>query len=280
MTAGDRLRATVLFSVLVHGLVLLGVGFTVDDAAPITPTLEVILTQTRSDKAPEQADFLAATSQQGGGDKETRERPRAPTSAAVPKPTEGVTPTPQKEGAPKPVFAPTQSVVSAAALEADASNDPRTEHQDIPLPTSQQLIERSMEMARLAAELERQAQAYAKRPKRKFVSANTKEYEFATYMRAWVARVEKIGNMNYPAEARARNLQGQLVLTVAVRRDGTVESIDVIQPSGYPVLDDAAVRTVRLAEPFAPIPQTKEQIDVLHITRTWQFLPGGIMRNR
>lgn len=280
ITAADRLRATVLFSMLLHGMVLLGIGFTVDDAAPITPTLEVILTQTRSETPPDKADFLAASSQQGGGDKETRERPRAPTSAAVPKPTEGVTPTPQREGAPKPVFAPTQSVVSAAAPEPETASDPRTAHQDIPLPTSRQLIERSMEMARLAAELERQAQAYAKRPKRKFVSANTKEYEFATYMRAWVARVEKIGNMNYPAEARARNLQGQLVLTVAVRRDGSVESIDVIQPSGYPVLDDAAVRTVRLAEPFAPLPQTSEQIDVLHITRTWQFLPGGIMRNR
>ena len=149
-----------------------------------------------------------------------------------------------------------------------------------PLPTSRQMIERSLEMARLAAELERQTQAYAKRPKRKFVSASTKEYEFASYMRGWVARVERIGNLNYPDEARRRNLQGQLVLTVAVRRDGSVESIDVVQPSGYPVLDEAAVRTVRLAEPFGPLPETREKIDVLHITRTGQFLPGGVMRNQ
>lgn len=280
VTAADRLRATVLFSLLLHALVVLGVGFTLDDPAPVTPTLEVILTQTRSEKPPEDADFLAASSQQGGGDRETRERPRAPTTAAVPKPTEGVTPTPQKEGAPKPVIAPTQSVITAQRVDAEQRSETKVEHRDIPLPSSQQLIERSMEMARLAAELERQSQAYAKRPKRKFVSANTKEYEFAAYMRAWVARVEKIGNLNYPDEARARNLQGQLVLTVAVRRDGSVESIDVIQPSGYPVLDDAAVRTVRLSEPFAPLPKTKENVDVLHITRTWQFLPGGVLRNR
>jgi protein TonB len=142
------------------------------------------------------------------------------------------------------------------------------------------MIERSLEMARLAAEVERQRQAYAKRPRRKFVSASTQEYEFATYMRAWVARVERIGNLNYPDEARRRNLQGQLVMTVAIRRDGSVADITVVQPSGYAILDEAAIRTVRLAEPFGPLPKTSENIDELYITRTWQFLPGNIMRNQ
>jgi protein TonB len=99
-------------------------------------------------------------------------------------------------------------------------------------------------------------------------------------MRAWVARVERIGNLNYPDEARRRNLQGQLVMTVAIRRDGSIEDIQVVQPSGYPILDDAAQRVVRLGEPYAPLPETEERIDVLHITRTWQFLPGNVMRNR
>ena len=47
-----------------------------------------------------------------------------------------------------------------------------------------------------------------------------------------------------------------------------------------PTLDDAAVRTIRLAEPYAPLPATAEGVDVLHITRTWQFLPGNVMRNQ
>jgi periplasmic protein TonB len=148
-----------------------------------------------------------------------------------------------------------------------------------PLPSSRELIEQSLEVARLAAEIERQSEAYAKRPRRKFVSANTREYEFAAYMRAWVARVERIGNLNYPEEARRSNLSGQLVLTVAVRRDGSVERIDVVQPSGHPLLDEAAIRTVNLATPFGPLPETRERVDVLHITRTWNFLPGGTLRN-
>ena len=278
---GDRLGATLAFSLIAHGVLALGVGFTIDDPAPVVPTLDIILTTTRSDQAPKQADYLAQASQQGGGESDTPERPREPQPAPVPKPDEGLAPAPIQAAAPRPqpdVRQPVLTTTRPADLRADSRD--LTPSPPKPLPSSRELIERSLEMARLAAELERQTAAYAKRPKRKFVSASTQEYEFASYMRAWVARVERIGNLNYPDDARRRNLQGQLVLTVAIRRDGTVESIDIVQPSGYPVLDEAATRTVRLAEPFGPLPETKEKIDVLHITRTWQFLPGNVMRNQ
>jgi protein TonB len=278
---GDRLGATLAFSLIAHGVLALGVGFTIDDPAPVVPTLDIILTTTRSDQAPKQADYLAQASQQGGGESDTPERPREPQPAPVPKPDEGLAPAPIQAAAPKPqpdVRQPVLTTTRPADLRADSRD--LTPSPPKPLPSSRELIERSLEMARLAAELERQTAAYAKRPKRKFVSASTQEYEFASYMRAWVARVERIGNLNYPDDARRRNLQGQLVLTVAIRRDGTVESIDIVQPSGYPVLDEAATRTVRLAEPFGPLPETKEKVDVLHITRTWQFLPGNVMRNQ
>lgn len=279
ITPGDRLRATALFSLLVHALLVFGIGFAVDDAAPLVPTLDIILTETRSETPPEQADFLAASSQQGGGESEQAKRPSEPTSADVPKATPGVAAVEQPVGAPKPREASSQPVLTAQAEVPEIALNTQ-ERPDLPLPDRRQMIERSLEMARLAAEIERQSQAYAKRPKRKFISANTREYEFAAYMRAWVARVERIGNLNYPDEAKRRNVHGQLVMTVAVRRDGSVERIDIIQPSGYPVLDDAAMRTVRLAEPFPTLPASSEAIDVLHITRTWQFLPGGVMRNR
>lgn len=278
---GDRLGATIAFSLIAHGVLALGVGFAIDDPAPLVPTLDIILTRTESPTAPRDADFLAQSSQEGGGEAETPERPREPQPSPVPKPEPGLAPIPIEASAPRP-----QPEVRAPVLTTTRPAEQRADNRDLtpspprPLPSSRELIERSLEMARLAAELERQTAAYAKRPKRKFVSASTREYEFASYMRAWVARVERIGNLNYPDDARRRNLQGQLVLTVAVRRDGSVESIDVVQPSGYPVLDEAAIRTVRLAEPFGPLPETKERVDVLHITRTWQFLPGNVMRNQ
>jgi protein TonB len=98
-------------------------------------------------------------------------------------------------------------------------------------------------------------------------------------MSAWVARIERIGNLNYPDEARRQQLHGQLVLTVSINRDGSVKSADVIQSSGHKLLDDAALRIVKLAAPFPPIPPG-EKVDELYVTRTWQFLPGDVLRNR
>ncbi|HEX5664378.1 MAG TPA: energy transducer TonB, partial [Xanthomonadaceae bacterium] len=88
-------------------------------------------------------------------------------------------------------------------------------------------------------------------------------------------RVERVGNLNYPDEARRRRLAGTLVISVAIRRDGSVERAEIIQSSRSPMLDAAALRIVKLSEPFAPLPETAEDVDILHVTRTWQFLPGG-----
>ncbi|MEJ2426591.1 MAG: energy transducer TonB, partial [Candidatus Thiodiazotropha sp.] len=131
-------------------------------------------------------------------------------------------------------------------------------------------------IARLTAELERKTQAYAKMPKRKAISASTKEYKYAAYLDAWRRKVERIGNLNYPDQARRDKLYGNLVLHVAVKSDGSVETIRVLHSSGHQLLDDAAVRIVRLAAPFSPFPnEIREETDILDITRTWQFLRSG-----
>jgi protein TonB len=131
-------------------------------------------------------------------------------------------------------------------------------------------------MARLAAEVERREAQYARRPKRKFVSASTQEYAYAQYLKQWVERVERVGNANYPERARAERLDGRLVMTVAVRRDGSVESVVLNTPSRYEVLNQAARRIVELAGPYPAVPQTSEPVDVLHITRTWHFRNGAV----
>lgn len=278
---GDRLGATLVFSLIAHGVLALGVGFAVENPAPLRPTLDVILTQTRSEQRPDDPNFLAQASQQGGGDSEKAERPSEPVSSPVPKNQPGIAPVPVSPATPPPQPERTQQVLSTQADSAQQVPDAdRVPTPDTQLPSARHLMEQSMEMARLAAEIERDSQTYAKRPKRKFISANTAEYEFASYMRGWVARVERIGNLNYPDEARRRNLVGQLLMTVAVRRDGSVERIDIIRSSGYPMLDEAALRIVRLGEPYPPLPETNEQVEILHITRTWEFQPGNVLRNR
>jgi len=101
---------------------------------------------------------------------------------------------------------------------------------------------------------------------------------------AWVHRIERIGNLNYPDAARLRGLHGNLILTVVLAPDGRVRDVSVNRSSGYRVLDDAAVRIVHLAAPFPPIPRDKDadghRITELAITRTWQFLPGNHLETR
>ena len=92
-------------------------------------------------------------------------------------------------------------------------------------------------------------------------------------MEAWRAKVERVGNLNYPEAARKRNLSGSLILDVALSADGSINQITIRRSSGQKVLDDAAIRIVELASPYAPFPaQVRKETDILHITRTWQFL--------
>jgi protein TonB len=277
----ERVRVTFMFSLLLHAVLVLGVGFAYEEPAASLPSLDVILVQSRSEDTPKDADFLANASQRGGGEHDESKRPRQPVSSAVPKPDPGLAPVELRASAPQPrPRTPTPVLRTDAQAALKVERAPAQQKEVPPTELSgRELIERSLEMARLAAEIERQSEAYAKRPKRKFISANTREYEYAAYMRAWVARVERIGNLNYPEAARNGRISGSLVMTVAVSRDGRVERIDVIQPSGQPALDEGAQRIVRLAEPFAPLPESREGVDILHITRTWQFLPGGVLRN-
>jgi protein TonB len=92
-------------------------------------------------------------------------------------------------------------------------------------------------------------------------------------MEAWRRKVENIGNLNYPEEARRKKLYGNLLLHVAVRSDGSVERVRLLKSSGHKLLDDAAINIVKLAAPYAPFPpDIRKEVDVLDITRTWQFL--------
>ena len=275
---GQRLGATMVLSLLVHGLVVLGVGFALEDAAPVMPTLDVILTRTTSPLTQAQADFLAQSSNQGGGDDDASRRPRDPQAGQLPQEDAGVAQRTARAQSPDAAPPPEARVVSSRRGE-DTMPIPeaRPTAEDQALPPGDEKIDRDLAMARLAAEIHLQSERYAKRPKRKFVSASTQEWAYATYLRAWVDRVERVGNLNYPDEARRRQLAGTLVISVAIRRDGSVERAEVIQSSGIRLLDDAALRIARLAEPYPPLPATDEPIDVLHVTRTWNFLAGGTL---
>jgi protein TonB len=142
-----------------------------------------------------------------------------------------------------------------------------------PTPSATALMTNSFKIASLSAQIRRKLQAKAERPRRKFISASTREYKYASYMEAWRAKVERVGNLNYPEAARRKKLSGNLILDVALNNDGSINQITVRRSSGHKVLDDAAIRIVELASPYSPFPDhIREETDILHITRTWQFL--------
>lgn len=172
---------------------------------------------------------------------------------------------------PQPAKKETPEITEQAEV---AENEPAPEEKETPpMPSATTLLTNSFKIASLSAEIRRKLEAKAERPRRKFISASTKEYKYAAYMEAWRAKVERVGNLNYPDEARRKNLTGSLILDVALNADGSVNQITIRRSSGSKILDDAAVRIVELSAPFAPFPdQIREETDILHITRTWQFL--------
>jgi protein TonB len=270
----DRFAISMLIALVLHAIVGLGVGFVVD-FKPLThplETLDVVLVNWRSESAPEEADFLAQASQEGGGESTEASRPSQDIAGILPGPTDGTDLLDQPEQA--------SSVTDAAREQVLIENDQSEFSQQItsiaqpepPLPTAAQLRQESMTMAKLQPGVQHNREFESKLPRRKWISANTREYEFAAYMQAWVAKVERVGNLNYPEEVRRLKLVGDLIMTVGIKQDGSVESIDISRSSGLPQLDQAAKRIVRLAGPYSPLPDhISRSVDILHITRTWRF---------
>ena len=280
-TGADLFGATLLFSLLLHGVVILGITFDAEKPKPSVPTLDVTLVDVANQEQPDKADFLAQASNSGGGDQDKAARPSEPVSGPLPTPNQGLTAQPKEAQAPAPTErTPAQLLTTSGetGFAVDTTKE-QVEQKERPVPISDEDVQRKLEMAKLSAEVREQSQAYAKRPKKKFISSNTREYVYAAYMKGWVGRVERVGNLNYPDEARRQGVYGELVLTVSLNRDGTIKSMDVIKSSGHKLLDDAAQRIVRLAAPFPALPPDKTRVDELYITRTWQFLPGNVLRN-
>ena len=272
--SNDRLAVSFLMALVLHAVILLGVGFAMD-FKPLThplETLDVVLVNWRSETKPDEADFLAQASQQGGGESTEASKPSQENTGTSPGPADGEDPLDQQEQMSSVADAARELVVVEADSAELTQQITSIEQPEPPMPSAAQLMQESMTMAKLQPGIQRERESQSKLPRRKWISANTREYEFAAYMQAWVAKVERVGNLNYPEEIRRLKLTGDLVMTVGINLDGSVESIDIQRSSGMPQLDQAATRIVRLAGPYSPLPDTiNASIDVLHITRTWRF---------
>lgn len=174
-----------------------------------------------------------------------------------------------------------QIVQTETRTERQASRpEERTEPQEEPLPQSEKksLMERSLEIASLEARFDAQQRAYARKPRvMRVTAASTLKSSNAWYVQNWVSKVTRVGNINYPTEARQAGIYGTLRMLVSLKKDGTIKEVAILQSSGSTVLDDAAIRIVRMAAPFAPFPEEMRQdVDELEIIRTWSFQRRGL----
>jgi protein TonB len=272
----DRFMVFLVLALAVHALLFLGVSFgiSLNPVPRLADTLDVVLVQWRSEEEPEKADYLAQANQQGGGETTEKSRPAEPVSGEIPTPLEGQDPVQAEEQIPVQE-AEVREIVAVETEQSQALQQTSVEQPDFERPDASKLMQQSMDMASIKPELSRQRQSVSRLPKREFISANTKQYEFASYMSAWVSKVERVGNLNYPSDLRRKKLHGDLVLTVGIFQNGTVESIDVRRSSGIPEIDEAAIRIVQMAAPYSPLPDNiTDRVDILHITRTWRFETG------
>ena len=285
VTTDDRLGLTLFLAAVVHVLVILGIGFDFEPREPAIPpklTMDITLVHHRSEVPPEQADYLAQASQDGGGNTEEKVRPEGPVSVPNIEPAPGDAPANLTPTAPAPAPPPEPQTLARLETEADLHQPPPLPPvEEPPRPTAAELYQRSRQMASLAAEISDTFRMHAERPRKKVITARTQEYIFAAYMDAWQSKVERIGNLNYPDQAKRRRLAGSLMLQVDLNANGTVNDITLLRSSGEKILDDAAIRIVRLAAPYAPFTQAmREETDILQVIRTWQFLAGNRLTAR
>ena len=138
--------------------------------------------------------------------------------------------------------------------------------------SKEDILASANEISASDAALSNQVSNFEKQPRRKYIGARTKEYKYALYAEAWRQKVETLGNMNYPEEAREKKFSGQLRMTVSLKPDGRIDNIEINQSSGFKILDEAAKKIVELGAPYAPFPEDiRKEVDILSITRTWTF---------
>jgi len=270
----ERLEFAIFLAIALHLMLILGLSFDASKPNNSNSQIEVTLTTLPSEQAPDKTKLLAAQNQLGSGD--TADRDEITSKEASPQPqtiveefSSQTVPQQQLQHSATPATA------TAAAAQSFVTKIPESQEQlREPNEGVNPEVERlAQELANLEARLDEQSRAYSTMPRvRRLTSASAKRAIDAAYLLQWRQRVEAVGNKYYPEASERYGIYGSLRLLVIIRRDGSLEDIKVLSSSGHAVLDEAAIKIVRLAAPFAPFSaQLRATTDKLEIIRTWQF---------
>ncbi|HEY5993280.1 MAG TPA: energy transducer TonB [Gallionellaceae bacterium] len=266
-----RMSASLAISLGLHAFLLFGIVFVMPDPQNLAKSLQplqVVLVNSSSRSRPDQADALAQHNLDGGGNTEQERQAKSPLPTMI----DGKQFTPEQSAMRLQLLEQENKRLMTQLKSTHSVAPPKSAKQQATGTSGNDLVQRSLEMARLEAQINKEYDAYQKLPRRRFIGARTQEYRFAQYVENWRIKVERVGNLNYPQAARQNKIFGSLQLTVAIRADGSVEKVEINRSSGKSLLDAAAVRIVRLAAPYSPLPpDIRRDTDVLSITRTWTF---------
>lgn len=270
----SRLGAAIVLSTIMHAVALFGVTFVLPAPRSFPELLnrmEVVLVNSKSATRPKRADALAQANLDGGGDTDAKRRARNPLPVLADSERTQLEATQRVEQLEQEARRLMSRIQSQKKL--DPPRNPPEQAQPAAPSDTTDLVQRSLEIARLEAQISRDRDDYQKRPRKNFFpTARTREYRFAQYVEDWRLKIERIGNLNYPEAAKRDRIFGKLQLTVSIKSDGSVENVEINRSSGQKILDAAAVRIVRLAAPYAPLPpDIRRDTDILSITRTWIF---------
>lgn len=271
-----RFQYAVLASIMLHAFVLFGISFRPPDLSKLgnfAPALEIVLVNAKSKSRPQHADTLAQHNLDGGGttDLERSAKSPLPVSRNDKQTTEVAMESSRQQQLEQEARKLLTQVQSQTRIDS-ATAQPQQQTETRVAPTAQDIMNKSLEIARLEAQISKDWDAYQKRPRRQFVGARTTEYRFSRYIDDWRLTIERIGTLNYPPAARDQKIYGSLQLTVSIRADGAVDTVEINRSSGRKVLDEAALRIVHLGSPYAAFPtDIAKDTDVLSITRTWIF---------
>ncbi len=277
--ANDRLMLAGLIAGTLHVLVIFGITFDAWRSPQVKHQVEVTLVQNPG-KRPQRADHIAQANQQGSGSEAQRDLSSGDLSALPQQTTNTMPiPSPADKGRQR-LAAPAITTVESSQRVVDRRGEQQS-REDVS-EAEQELARLNQELARLQANLDAQRRKYARNPRvRRLDAVSAKAAVDAAYLADWRRRVETVGNQYYPEASLRYGIYGSLQMLVTVRSDGELEDIRVLQPSGYAVLDEAAVRIVQMAAPFAPFPEElRESTDKLEILRTWQFEQNALSSNQ
>jgi len=278
----ERFRFMIFLSACAHALLVLGVGFTYLTDANDEATIEVTLAQYRSQIQPDDADFIAQENQTGSGSQDEATVPSSPfLSDLNDADINEVRPAPEAQilnETPEQPKLTTLTSINAEQVIAQQRNAPEQEEKQA-LSEQSSSEEISLAIASLQAQLDLQQQAFARQPRKYTLSsASARKSHEASYLDSWRRRVEAVGNINYPVQARQQQVYGNVRMLIALNASGQISETRIIQSSGESLLDQAAVDIVNLAAPFEPFPEElKAEADILEIVRTFRFHEGNTL---